>query len=136
MFAGLLGSGMLTIAGLTVAYWIVLPMAFPMLRNLVPQGVAVNLRYETYVDVVFKFLIAFAAGFQFPVVVVSLVHLGVVPVRFFLKNTKYVLVIILIVSAVLTPGPDAFSQLMMAIPLFGLYILSMGVAYIFRKREA
>ena len=66
---------------------------------------------------------------------VSMVHLGVVPVRFFVKNAKYVLILILAVSAMFTP-PDVISQVLMAVPLFGLYILSLGVAYIFRKRES
>ena len=132
---GLLASGMLTIAGLTVAYLVVLPLVFPVLERFAPEGVLANYQYEKYVNVVFKFLIAFAVGFQFPIVMVSLVHLGVVPVRFFVKNAKYVLVIILLVSAIFTP-PDAISQVLMAVPLFCLYILSLGVAYLFRKRES
>jgi sec-independent protein translocase protein TatC len=132
---GLLASSVLTIAGLTVAYLGVLPIIFPVLQRFAPEGVEAHLRYESYVNVVFKFLIAFAVGFQFPIIMVSLVHLGVVPVRFFVKNAKYVLVIILIVSALFTP-PDPLSQIMMAVPLFFLYILSLGVAYVFRKRES
>ncbi len=134
VLGGLLASGFLTIAGLTVAYLGVLPVVFPVLQKFAPAGVEAHLRLESYVNVVFKFLIAFAVGFQFPIIMVSLVHLGVLPVSFFVKNAKYVLVVILIVSAILTP-PDVISQILMAIPLFGLYGVSLGVAYLLRKRE-
>ncbi len=135
VLGGLLASSVLTVAGLTVAYLGVLPLVFPVLQRFAPEGVEAHLRYESYVNVVFKFLIAFAVGFQFPIIMVSLVHLGLVPVRFFVKNAKYVLVIILIVSALFTP-PDPISQIMMAVPLFCLYVLSLGVSYLFRKRES
>jgi sec-independent protein translocase protein TatC len=134
VLGGLLASGFLTVAGLTVGYLGVLPIIFPVLQKFAPVGVEAHLRYESYVNVVFKFLIAFAVGFQFPIIMVSLVHLGVVPVSFFIKNAKYVLVLILVVSALFTP-PDVISQLLMAIPLFGLYGVSLGVAYLLRKRE-
>lgn len=133
VLAGLLASGVLTIAGLSVAYLAILPIVFPVLESLAPEGVVANYQYEKYVSFVFKFLIAFAVGFQFPIVMVSLVHLGLVPVRFFVRNAKYVLVIMLVVSALFTP-PDPLSQILMAVPLFGLYVLSLGVAYLFRKR--
>ncbi len=135
MLSGLLASGFLTIAGLSVAFLIVLPKVFPVLQSFAPPGVVANYQYEKYVNIVFRFLIGFAVGFQFPIVMVSLVHLGVVPVGFFVKNAKYVLVLILVVSAILTP-PDVISQVLMAVPLFALYIVSLGVAYIFRKRES
>jgi sec-independent protein translocase protein TatC len=135
MLSGLLASGFLTIAGLTVAFLIVLPKVFPVLQSFAPEGVVANYQYEKYVNIVFRFLIAFAVGFQFPIVMVSLVHLGVVPVSFFVKNAKYVLILILAVSAIFTP-PDVISQVLMGVPLFTLYILSLGVAYIFRKRES
>jgi len=133
VLGALLASGVLTIAGLTVAYLAILPVVFPILEKFAPEGVVANYQYEKYVNVVFKCLIAFAVGFQFPIVVVSLVHLGLVPVSFFVKNAKYVLVVILIVSALFTP-PDVISQILMTIPLFGLYVLSLGVAYLLRKR--
>jgi len=134
VLGGLLASGFLTVAGLTVGFGIVLPKVFPVLESFAPEGVVANYQYEKYVNIVFRFMIAFAVGFQFPIIMVSLVHLGVVPVRFFVKNAKYVLVLILVVSALFTP-PDVISQILMAVPLFGLYVVSLGVAYLLRKRE-
>ena len=134
VLCGLLASGFLSIVGLTVAYIVVLPIALPVLDKFAPEDVIRQLRYELYVSMIFKFLIGFAIGFQFPIVMVSLVHLGVVPVSFFVKNAKYVLVLILIASAMFTP-PDVMTQFLMAVPLTVLYGLSLGVAYLFRKRE-
>jgi sec-independent protein translocase protein TatC len=48
---------------------------------------------------------------------------------------RYAIVVIFIVAAVLTPGPDVASQLLLATPLFLLYVLSIGVAYVFGKKR-
>ena len=56
-------------------------------------------------------------------------------VLFMKKNRKYMLVILLAISAIITP-PDVFSQILVVIPLFGLYELSIGLSKrVYRKRE-
>jgi sec-independent protein translocase protein TatC len=51
------------------------------------------------------------------------------------RQFRYAIIIIFILAAVLTPGGDVVSQLLLAVPLTVLYVLSIGVAYLWRKEE-
>jgi sec-independent protein translocase protein TatC len=69
-------------------------------------------------------------------VIFFLARAGLVTWKQLLKFSRYAVLCIFIVAAVLTPTPDAASQLMMAVPLMVLYALSIGVAWAFgRERE-
>jgi sec-independent protein translocase protein TatC len=87
--------------------------------------------FSTYV----KMLLAFGLVFQMPTLVFFLARMGMVTGWFLVKNTKYAILIIFIVAAVLSPGTDVVSQALMAGPMLGLYAFSIAVAYIFQKRK-
>jgi sec-independent protein translocase protein TatC len=55
--------------------------------------------------------------------------------RFMLRSFRYALVVIFIIAAILTPTPDVINQSLLAGPMLLLYILSIGVAYVWRKKE-
>ena len=78
-------------------------------------------------------LLAFGATFELPVVTFFLARLGFVTHQMMLRTVRYAILVIFIVAAVLTPGPDVASQLLMAGPLLVLYGMSIGVAYLFGK---
>ena len=80
-------------------------------------------------------LLAFGVTFELPVVTFFLARIGVVTHRTLIGWLRYAIVVIFIVAAVLTPGPDIASQLLMAAPLLVLYVLSIGVAYVFGTRK-
>jgi sec-independent protein translocase protein TatC len=61
--------------------------------------------------------------------------MGVVTAGFLVKHTKYAVLIIFILGAVLSPGGDISSQVMMAGPMLVLYAISIGVAWIFGKKK-
>jgi len=73
--------------------------------------------------------------FQMPVVIFVLARFGIVSARFLIKNFKYAVLIIFIVAAVASPGQDPASQLIFAAPMMVLYILSIGVAWVFGKKK-
>ena len=75
-------------------------------------------------------LLAFGLTFELPVVTFFLARLGVVTHRTLIAWSRYAILVIFVVAAVLTPGPDVASQLLMAGPLLVLYVLSIGVAYV------
>jgi len=76
------------------------------------------------------FLVGFGLCFQFPIVILLILKFRILPFSFFTKNFKYVIIIIFIIAAVITP-PDVVSQIMMAIPMLALYALSLLIAKIF-----
>lgn len=82
-----------------------------------------------------KMLLGFALIFQMPTVVFFLARMGMVTAGFLARNTKYAVLIIFIVAAVISPGTDVVSQTLMAGPMLGLYGISILIAWIFAKKK-
>ena len=82
-----------------------------------------------------KMVLAMGLVFQMPAVVYSLARIGLVTARFLIKSFKYAVLIIFIVAAVITPSADMLTQTLFAAPMIGLYIISIGIAWIFGKRR-
>ena len=81
-------------------------------------------------------LLAFGVIFQMPTIVFFLARMGMVTAGFLIKHTKYAVLIIFILGAVLSPGTDVVSQALMAGPMLVLYVLSIGIAWLFAKKKA
>ena len=82
-----------------------------------------------------KMLLGFGAIFEMPTLVFFLARMGVVTAGMLTRYFKYAFLIIFIVAAVISPGTDMMSQVMMAVPMLGLYIISIGIAAIFGKKR-
>ena len=99
----------------------------PYLRFLPDVGEAFSL----YV----KMLLGFGLIFQMPTVVFFLARMNVVTAGFLARNTKYAVLIIFIVAAVISPGTDVVSQALMAGPMLGLYAISILIAWVVAPRK-
>lgn len=82
-----------------------------------------------------KMILGFGFIFEMPTLVFVLARMGVISARILLKYFKYALLGIFIVAAVISPGTDMMSQVMMAAPMIVLYILSIGIAFVFQRRR-
>jgi sec-independent protein translocase protein TatC len=82
-----------------------------------------------------RIVIGLGLVFQMPTVIYVLARFGIVSSRFLIKNFKYAVLIIFIVAAVASPGQDPFSQLVFAAPMLVLYVISIGVAWLFAKKK-
>jgi sec-independent protein translocase protein TatC len=82
-----------------------------------------------------KMLLGFGVIFEMPTLVFFLARMGVVTGGFLLKHFKYAVLIITIVAAVVSPGTDAMSTIVFAVPMLGLYIVSIGIAFLFQRRK-
>jgi sec-independent protein translocase protein TatC len=119
------------LVGASFCYWLVFPVGFPFfLAEYASIGVAPQIRISEYLTFAARMLLAFGVTFELPVVTFFLARIGVVTHRTLLGSGRYAIVVIFIVAAVLTPGPDVASQLLMAAPLLVLYGLSIGVAWL------
>jgi len=99
--------------------------------NLTPM-----FKVDQYVSFVTAFTLPFGIVFEMPVVVFVLTKLGFLRYETLAKNRKYALLIIVILAAALTPGPDPFSQMMMAGPVYLLYEISIIVSkYTTKSKE-
>jgi sec-independent protein translocase protein TatC len=82
-----------------------------------------------------KMLLGFGIVFEMPTLVFFLARMGVVTAGMLWAYFKYAVLIIAIAAAVVSPGTDMMSMLIMAVPMWGLYIISIGIALIFGKRK-
>jgi sec-independent protein translocase protein TatC len=102
-----------------------------------PLAVKPTLFMQQYLDLVLRFLVAFGLIFELPLLIFFLSYVGLVTHRKLWRFNKYAIVLSFVIGALLTPGPDVVSQLLMAIPLVVLYNISIVVALLVtRKREA
>jgi sec-independent protein translocase protein TatC len=76
-----------------------------------------------------KTILAMGIVFEMPTAVFFLAKVGVATPRWLIRNFKYAVLVIFIIAAVLTPGTDPVSQLMMAGPMLALYLLSIAIAW-------
>jgi sec-independent protein translocase protein TatC len=82
-----------------------------------------------------KMMLAMGLVFEMPTAVYFLARVGLVTAGFLLRKFKYALLIIFIAAAILTPGTDVVSQALMAGPMIVLYIISIGIAWLFAKKK-
>ena len=122
------------IGGAYFCYRVVLPVAFgyfiDQYRSL---AVAPEIRIGEYFGFFFRMVLAFGVTFELPVFTFFLVRVGVVDYRLMWRSFRYAIVLIFVIAAVLTPTPDIINQTLLALPMLLLYLLSIGVAYLWRK---
>jgi sec-independent protein translocase protein TatC len=83
------------------------------------------------------FLLGLGLVFQLPVVIFVLSRIGLVTPRFLLRQFKYAILVAFLLAALITPTPDVVTQSLLALPMLGLYLLGVAVAWLFgRPRKA
>jgi len=119
------------LAGAAFCYAVVFPVAFRFfIEQFATIELAPQIRISEYLTFASRMLLAFGVTFELPVVSFFLARIGVITHRTLLDGVRYAVVAIFVVAAVLTPGPDIASQMLMAAPLLALYALSIGVAWL------
>ncbi len=111
----------LFLLGAIFCFVIVLPFAMKFLLNFKTGTLKPMLSVGRYIDFCLKFIVAFGAIFELPVVLVFLTRMGIVTPKSLAKNRKYAVVLAFVIAAFLTPTPDAFNQTLMALPIVLLY---------------
>jgi sec-independent protein translocase protein TatC len=130
----LVGSSILALAGVGLAYFVVVPMVLPYLSMYLPEGVFQNFQLSVTVSMLIKGMLGFALAFQFPMVVIVMVYLDLLSPKTLREYRKMAVVIIAIGSAIFTPA-EPISMMIMMVPLVILYELSIWASYfIIRNR--
>lgn len=124
------------IGGLWFSYNEVLPLSISFLasRAILPLNGTFLLNYSSSVLFVIQLLVIFTLLFQLPIILELLMIFKVVSRKSLLKASRYVVVALFVVSAIVSP-PDIVSQITLAIPLTLLYFLAIGIARIFKWGE-
>ena len=123
-------------AGAAFAHLIAFPSMWQFFASYDGLG---NLKFFPTIDETFSFYVRMVLGlglvFQMPLLVFFLSKFGIVSAKFLIKQFKYAVLIIFIIAAVVTPSPDMATQCIFAAPMIALYIISIGVAWIFGRRK-
>jgi len=122
-----IASTILFLGGMAFSYFVLTPIMLQMLVGFGTEHVRPNITVDYLLDFIMKMAVGAGLLFQFPLVVVILTLLRVMSPRQIWSRWRHAIVVILIVSAVVTPG-DGPSQLVLAAPIVLLFFLSATVA--------
>jgi sec-independent protein translocase protein TatC len=140
--------------GAAFCYFVVLPLAFNFFLgyasgNLAAMTSSLGITYEVggamalrpalfidpYLTLTIRLLLAFGLVFELPIAIFFLASIGLVTHRMLWRFNRWAVVLAFVVAAVLTPGPDVLSQVLMALPLLVLYNLSIVIAWVLTRRR-
>ena len=136
----LIATPILFLFGGMLVYYLIMPLAIKFFLSFEASSInsALPIQLEAkvneYLSLVMKLIFAFGLSFQLPVILSLLARVGFVDSVFLKERRKYVVVIIFVAAAILTP-PDPITQIGLAIPLLILYELSIFSVKIIEKRK-
>jgi sec-independent protein translocase protein TatC len=128
-------SGICFVAGAAFCYYVVLQRMYGFLLTYAKKGLIPNLLMTDYFDLTRDMMLAFGAIFELPVLIYFLAMVGLVTPRSLWRFNRWFVVIAFVIGAVLTPTPDVVSQILMALPMIGLYNLSILAAYLVSRKQ-
>lgn len=126
-------SVLLFASGLAFAYHTVFPLAIRFLLLTVTEGLTPMITVKEYLSFVVAFFIPFGLAFLLPLVAYIMAKLELISTGFLTRKRKYALLFIFIIAAILTPGPDIISQVMMAGPMLVLYEISILITFLVHR---
>ncbi len=121
--------------GIFFGYYVALPVGFKFLLGFATDFIKPLPSMKEYLSFSIKFLLAFGLVFEFPVVLVLLARIGVVDARTLARQRKYAILLIFVFAAIVTP-PDIVSQVIVALPMIGLYELSILLSKKKKKKSS
>jgi len=131
LFAGTL----LFVAGAALAYLVVVPLALPWLLDFGTASMKPLITAEEYFGFLFAMVLTFGISFELPIVVLALAALNIVTPQLLTKYRRHAVIAIIIAGAFLTPGDMLWTTVALAVPLYGLYELSVLGAYVIYRQK-
>ncbi|RJF73541.1 twin-arginine translocase subunit TatC [Deinococcus cavernae] len=128
----ILGAGLSFLGGAVFGFKLVLPTMIPFLVDFLGGAVTQMQSLASYVGNVMTFLIAFGLAFEMPILAIVLTRIGLVNHKMLRAGWRFALVGILLAAALITPTPDPGNMLLVAVPLYVLYELSVILSRVFR----
>lgn len=123
------------LGGALFGYFFVFPVGFQFFTSFASDYISPMISTKEFLTFSNRLLLGFGLIFELPIFAFFLAKLGLITSKFLKRQRRIAVVVIFIVAAVLTPGPDIFSQLMMAGPLLVLYEVSIWIVHFAGKKE-
>ena len=128
-------SSLLFFLGALFGYYVITPLSINFLANYSISSVVNNqIDISSFIGLVRSSVLASGIIFELPIIIYFLTKIGLVTPEFLIKYRKYSLIIVLILSAIITP-PDITSQIIVAIPIFILYEVSIIISRVVIKNQ-
>jgi sec-independent protein translocase protein TatC len=131
----LLSSIVLFYAGVAFAFFAVFPLLFGFFTAMAPEGVAVMTDIGHYLNFVLKLFFAFGLAFEVPIATILCIWAGIVSPEALVKARPYIIVGVFVLAALLTPGPDVVSQVLLAVPLWLLFEAGLFLSRFIARRD-
>ncbi|MDH7516317.1 MAG: twin-arginine translocase subunit TatC [Bacteroidota bacterium] len=123
------------LGGVAFAYYVILPAAFTFLAGFGTPLIANNISIDEYFHFLLSLMLGTGAVFELPMVSFFLARLGVLTPQFMRKYRRHAIVLIMVAAALITPTPDPYNMILLALPMVGLYEISIGIAAFGMKRH-
>ena len=131
----LIGAVGLFIIGCTLSVLWVLPITLELLASINTSSLQQFITATDYFSFAVMLTLAFGVVFELPILIVILTAIGLVTPRFLSTYRRHSFVVLLILSAVITPGDMIISTLMLFVPLYGLYELSIILSWFVHRAK-
>ena len=127
---------LLFVGGGLFGHYVLFPVTFRFLGGYGGQDMTFMPKVDEYFTFYSWFLLGLGLVFQIPIVVFVLSRIGIVTPGFLLRQFKFAVLGAFIIAAVITPTADVVNQTLLALPMLGLYLLGVLIAFLFgRKRK-
>ena len=120
--------------GVVFAFFIMLPASLDFLMSIL--GIQTMIRIKSYFSFVTNLLFWIGISFEMPLIVYVLARVGLIKAKVMLKGWRVAIVVIAVLAAIITPTSDPVNMAIFMIPLFVLYLLSIGLVAIAERRRA
>lgn len=123
-------------SGILFSYYVILPMSVYFFYNFsIGDAIVKSFKLGAYISLITNTLIGVAIFFELPIIIYFLSKIGLVTPQFLRKYRKHALVVVLILSAIITP-PDVASQIIVAVPIMFLYQIGIYISkYVIKKQQ-
>ena len=125
----------LFLCGIALSYFVILPITLRFLFSIQASSLDMFISAREYFGFAIAMSLAMGAVFELPIVIIGLTAVGVVTPKFLQKFRRYAVVLCLVASAIITPGSDPLSLLALALPLYGLYEVSVVASAVVYRRK-
>ncbi len=115
-------------------YFVAIPFAVEFLIEMGSDWASM-IRVDRYLSFVVNVMLGLAVMFQLPIIIFMLSQLGVVTPRFLMRHFRWAVLIIIIISAAITPTPDALNMTIVAGPTLLLYLIGVGASALVQRRR-
>jgi sec-independent protein translocase protein TatC len=123
------------IGGALFCYYVTMPVVYHFFVSYAGTMIIPMPSLKEYMNLTLKMLIIFGLIFQMPLIAFYLAKAGIINYKGLAKKRRYAILGIAVLSAIITP-PEVSSQLLMALPMYGLFELSVVIARVFGKKES